>query len=129
MPQTHNCSRTIFFRSPRANLQLFRQIAFLDDQRMIAGCSHRNRKALEYAAMVVKDLAGFAVHQLARAYDPATERFSDGLMSQANAQDRDLAGKPANQLHADSRVSRSAWAGRNHNPSWVHGLDLGNTHL
>ena len=45
----------------------------------------------EYALAVVIDCAGLAVHQVAGADDLAAEGFADGLVAQADAQDRSLA--------------------------------------
>src|SRR5215469_17013363 len=50
-------------------------------------------------------------------------------MSQAHAQDRQLAGERANQVHADARLLRSARAGRDDNPLGMEGFDLADREL
>ena len=63
-------------------------------KRMIPGGRERRRNPGEDRRPVVTDCGGFAVHQLLRANDVAAERLSDRLMSQADAEDRDLALEP-----------------------------------
>ena len=58
------------------------------------------------------DAAGLAVHQLGRAHDAAAEGLADGLMAEANAEQRHLAGKAADHVDADAGILRLARTGR-----------------
>ena len=62
-----------------------------------------------------------AVHRLRRADDLAAERLADGLMSQADAEQRDLAGRGGDQVEADAGFGRRAGAGRQHDRLGLHG--------
>src|SRR5690242_10574490 len=75
------------------------------------------------------NFAGFPMHEFGSAYHVATESFSDRLVSQANTEQRDLAGKMANKLHADPALLWSAGRGRDQNSFRAHRLDFGNRDL
>src|SRR5882672_7730907 len=49
----------------------------------------------------------------------AAKRLANRLMSEANAHDRDAAGKALNHLQGNARVIRRAWSRRNHNALWL----------
>src|SRR3954468_8028619 len=82
---------------------------------MIARGRHGFRHVLEQRFAVMLDTAGFAVHQLMRTDNLAAERRAQGLMSQAHAQHRTLAGEMLDQINADARLLRRAGSGRNQN--------------
>src|SRR5262245_31757427 len=88
MAQTHDHA----FRSGRGNLQRLWQTLLLDNQRVIATCGERLLQTLKDRLTVVIDFGRFAVAEFARAHDAATEYLRDGLMTQAHAENRDLAG-------------------------------------
>ena len=54
------------------------------------------------------DDALLAVHELLRVLNSAAERFADGLMTEAHAEDGDAAAEPAYHFLADARVLRVA---------------------
>ena len=66
---------------------------------------------MEDGFVVVGDGAGFAVHQVRGANDLAAKSRADGLMSEADSEDRHLSRKMLDQLNADSGVLRGAGAG------------------
>src|SRR5580704_12920493 len=59
------------------------------------------------------DLAGLAVEKLGRADNFSSKRNSNGLVSQANTQNRKLSREALDQLDADARLPRRARTGRN----------------
>ena len=67
----------------------------LNHQAVIAGRDKRIWQTGEQSLAVVMDLIGLAVHQSPGADDRAAGRLTDRLMSQANAQDRNLAERTA----------------------------------
>jgi len=77
----------------------------------------------------VLDRAGLPMHQILRAYHFTAKSRTNGLMSQADAEQRNLPGKVANQIDADSRVLRSARTGRNQDAFRPHCLDFADADL
>ena len=75
----------------------------LDDQRMVARGLKILRQIAKDRLRVVMNLARFAVHDLRRANHSSAEGRANGLMSQADAQNRDFAGKALDQRDADAR--------------------------
>ena len=63
----------------------------LDHQRVVARRLERVRQPGEHALAVVVDRRRLAVHDPRGAHDLAAEGLADGLVAQADAQDRDLA--------------------------------------
>ena len=69
---------------------------------MIARSDEWSGQTMKYCFAVVLNIAGFAVHELLCADYAASERSADGLMSETNAQNRDLSCKALNDWHADA---------------------------
>ena len=61
----------------------------LDDERVIARGLHRIGAAGEEALAAVVHLAHLPVHRQRAAHDPRPERLGDGLMAEADAEERD----------------------------------------
>src|SRR6267143_2106626 len=78
----------------------------------------------ENVLAVVVNLAGLAVKNFRSPNDFASERCANGLMAEANAQDREFSGQSANQIDANPRVLRRAGARRNHDALWLASCDL-----
>src|SRR5947207_4665390 len=76
----------------RGDLQAGRHRLALNNQRMIAGSGQRVGEAGEDAAVYVRDRRDIPIHDVLRANDAATERLSDRLVAQADAEYRYLAG-------------------------------------
>src|SRR6185369_854033 len=90
---------------------------------------HWGRQATEDGLAIMTHLAGLAMHQVRRADDVTPESRPDGLMSQANAKQRYLAGKMPDQRNRDSRLLRRAGARGEKNPFRAHGFHLRRSYL
>ena len=58
------------------------------DQGVISGCCHRRREISENGLSIVRDFAGFAMHEVRSANDFPSERSSNRLVSETNTEDR-----------------------------------------
>ena len=96
------------------DLQAVRHRLALDDQRVVATRLERAGQAGEDPLAVVVDHGGLAVHQPAGAHHLAPERFADGLVAQAHAQDRDAPGEVPDHLHREAGFLGRAWPRRDH---------------
>src|SRR4029077_20677924 len=85
----------------------------LDDERVVARGGERVGELAENVFAVVVYLAGLAVEKFRSANDFASERRADGLMTQADTENREFPGQAANQIDANSGVLRRAGARRN----------------
>ena len=83
----------------------------------------------ELAAAIVLDRAGFSVHQSFCAYHFSAKSRADRLMAETDSEQRNLAGKVADQFNADAGILRSARSGRNHDPFRPHRFNLVNADL
>src|SRR2546429_5601493 len=126
MSKAHDDAGSVFVRSPCADFQIAWQILLGDDQRMVAGCSHRRGQTAKDGLAIVFDLTGFAVHQVLRAHYLASEGSADRLVSEADSEQRhvSLAREMADQFDADAGFLRSTGSGRKHDAFGVHRLDL-----
>src|SRR5690242_5719702 len=88
----HDYATAVGFPSFGADLKLRREIQFLNNQRMVAGCGHRLGSIAEDGAAIVLNAAGLAVHYVLGANHITAKGGANGLMSQADAEDRLLAG-------------------------------------
>ncbi len=111
MPEAHHNSVGRF----RRDLEFCRDAATLDDQRMVAGGQKRRREALEDCAAVVMNLAGFSVIDRTRAHNAPAERFTNRLMPQAHAEQRNPPGKLANDVQCDPGAAGRSRSGRDDN--------------
>ena len=69
-------------------------------------------------------VAGLAVHQLGRADHVAAKGRADGLVAEADAENRNLAGHVADEVDGDAGLLRRAGAGREEDAVRVQGFDL-----
>src|SRR4051812_28516508 len=74
----------------RRNFQAIGKRSALDDQGVITGRLKGRGQSPKHTFPVVLDLGNLPVHELAGAYDLASERFTDRLMAETNSED----GKP-----------------------------------
>ena len=81
------------------------------------------------AATVVADARDFAVDDLARAHDLAAEDLADGLVAEADAENRHPAAKFADDIFADARLLRDARPRRDDDARVMLRLDLGHCRL
>jgi len=70
------------------------------------------------------NLAGLSVHKVSGADNASAEGGSNGLMSQANAEQWDSPREVADELDADAGFLRSAGAGRDHDPLGTEPFDF-----
>src|ERR1019366_2131640 len=96
--QAHDHPRSVFVQSPGADFKIARQAIFGDDQRVVAGRSHRRRQSEEDGLAVVLNLTGLAVHQVLRANHLAAEGSADRLVSEADAEYGHLAREMTDQF-------------------------------
>src|SRR5437868_6387932 len=113
--QSHNHAVAVAIASVRAHFQFTRQRVFLDDEGMVASGLHWRRHIGEDRLAIVFHHAGLAMHQGACPDNFAAERSTDRLVSEANTEERHLAGKMLDQLNADAGILRRAWTRRDEN--------------
>src|SRR5437899_3427620 len=70
--------------------------------------------------VVMLNLGRLAVKELRRPHDPPAEHLTNRLMTQANAENRKLAGEMTNDFHGHTGVIGRARSRRNHNSIWPH---------
>src|SRR5712691_8160909 len=68
----------------------------------------------ENTFVVVMNLARFAVKEFRSADNFAAERYANGLMAEAHAEDGKFSGQAFDQLDGNARFLRCARTGRNH---------------
>ena len=98
----------------RGDLELVGQARALDHQRMIARGGEVLRDAGEHALAGVMHLRQLAMHQGRRAHHAAAIDLADGLMAEADAEDRHRRPGALDQLEADAGPVGIARAGRQH---------------
>ncbi len=106
--QAHDLS----IRRPGRDFQVVRQGLALDGQRVIARRRERRRQTRKDAFPLVQDRRGLAVHQGLGADHVSAERLTDGLMAQADAQNRHGCRRRLDQRQADAGLIRCAGTGR-----------------
>jgi hypothetical protein len=85
----------------------------LDDERVIPRGDKRPGQFAEDAFAVVMNLAGFSVKQLRRTYDFSAERFTNCLVAQTDAENRELPREFLHQFDRNACLPRRARARRN----------------
>ena len=124
--QAHDLiDRAVLQLGPGGQLQAFGQGFALDHQRVITGHRHGQVQAMKHTQILMEHRAGLAMHDLARPYHVTAKRLADGLMAQAYAQDRQLAGEIADGFKRDARFGRRARAWRNHDTLRIQGGNFG----
>src|SRR6266851_2369699 len=76
------------------------------------------RHVFEDGFVVMLNLGRLAMNEPRRAHDPSAKHLTNRLMTQANAENRELAGEMANDFHRHTRIIGSARPWRNHNSIW-----------
>ena len=105
--------------------EIVRQARALDDQRMIARRLERPIDAAKNAGAAMTDRRELAVHRGRRAHHFAAEGVADRLMAEADAEDRNFAGRRGNQIEADAGFLWRAGARREHDGVGIGGNDGG----
>ena len=124
MAQAHNHRPAAVFRGAGRDHELGGERLLRHNQGMVASTGERRFEPGEDALAVVSNRAGFAVHQVAGADDLTAECFADGLVTQADAENRHFPGHVANERNQNSRIGRSAGAGREQDALRLQRLDL-----
>lgn len=122
--QAHDDASAVVVAGPGADLEIGRKSLFANDERVIANGGHGRLEAAKDGAAVVLDAAGFAVHESFGADDLAAKSGANGLMSEADSEKWNLAGKMTNQFDADARILRRAGAGGDHDAIGMEGFEF-----
>src|SRR5271166_4605855 len=84
----------------------------LDDERVIAGGLKGFVQAVKKPACIVRDARNLAVHRQRRSHHVAAKSLTDGLVAEADAEDRGRLAGGANKIETDTRLVRRAWPRR-----------------
>ena len=95
-----------------------------DDEAVVAGGGEGIGKALEDPLPVVVNLVRLAMHQPFGPDDDAAGRLADGLMPEANAEERNLAHELLDALDRDAGFGGCAGSWRNDQVAWFLGGNL-----
>src|SRR5690606_14164707 len=85
--------------------------------------------AAEHTLPAMVDGGYLAVHDAPGANDTATEGGADGLVAEADTEQRDAAGEMFYRGDGNTRLIGRAGAGRNHDVARRHGFDAGEVDL
>jgi hypothetical protein len=110
--------------SPSRNDEVGVQCIGPDDEAVIARGGQWIGEALENPLVVVVDLVGLAVHQPFGPHDDAARRLANGLMAEADAEERDLAHEFLDALDGDAGFGRCAGAGGDDQMAWFLSSNL-----
>src|SRR5208337_3943759 len=96
---------------------------------MVACGRHGRWQAVKDCFVIMRDGAGFAVHQVRSADYMTAKGCANCLMSQEHAKNGDLPCEVADQIDADAGILRSAGARRKYDTLRLQGLDIGDREL
>ena len=85
---------------------------FFDDERVVSHRFQRTGQSSKESLAVMEDGTGFTVHDSWCANDLTAKNFCDALMSQANSENGNLAGKFPQDFVGYSSVARRFRSGR-----------------
>src|SRR3954453_2411357 len=91
---------------------------------MVARGSKRRMQILENRAAVMFHGASFSMHEIRGSDYLASEGRAQSLMSKAYAENWKLPTEFSEQLDADRRSVRRAWAGGDDNAGWTHRFNV-----
>ena len=114
MPNGHDFALAVRSVAPGGYDQRVGQRVGLDYEAVITRGLKWVIESCEQRAAVVMNPVSFSVHQAFRGNNSSAQCLSDRLMTQADTQDRQLAGQLLNAFHGDTRLVWRAWAGRDH---------------
>ena len=98
-------------------------------QRVVARDRERIRQPGKHCLAVMFNTGGFAVQDLTRLANVAAVGFNNRLMSQTDADDRQLAAHTGQQLRHTARFARCAWPRGEHQHRVLHGCQTVNQGL
>src|SRR5690606_34010367 len=99
---------------PCSDFEAVGQAFLLDHQRVVASGIEGVRQAAEHTLPAMVDGGYLAVHDAPGANDPATEGGADGLVAEADAEQRNAAGEVFYRGDGNTRLIGRAGAGRDH---------------
>ena len=111
-------------RGPGRDLELGRQRRLLQGEGVVAREGRPPGYAAEEAAAVERQLLGLAVDDPPRGDDARAERVADGLVAEADPEDRHDARQPADHLNADARLFGPTGPRGDHDPGGMHSGEL-----
>ena len=120
----HDFSVAVGGVAPSGHLEFLWQGVGFDDEAVVARGLKWIFDAVEECATIVMNLIDFAVHQTPRADDLAAERLADGLMAQADPQQRQFAGELGDAFDRNAGFGGRARPGRDDQPVGLAGEDL-----
>lgn len=130
MPHAHDLFHfALLILGPGGDFKTFGQCLPGHHQGMIASGGERARQAGEHPLAGMVHRRGLAVHHLPGTHHLSTERLPQGLMSQTDAENRQLAGEMANRLHGNTGLVGRAGPRRDHQPVRPHRLHPGQINL
>src|SRR5690606_13623269 len=106
-----------------------RQVVTAYHQRVVAGDGEGIGQAGEYSLITVIHRTGLAVHGLAGTHHLAAEGLADALVAEADAQDRQPAGKVLEYRHRYPSLVGRAGAGGDDYAFGLQRFDLGHAQL
>src|SRR5688572_1870801 len=113
----------------RADLQAGGQRRAFYDQRVVTGRYEIIGYFSEEAVFIVADARNLAMHHLLRPHHLAAEGLANGLVAEANAEDRDAPGQALDGLQRDPGLVRRARAWRQDQVGGRHGFDALHRHF
>src|SRR5262245_10409790 len=122
--QSHDCVTGL-----GRNLETIGQCFALDDQGVVARALEAVGHIGENAFAAMRDGRQLAMHQLLRPDDLAAECLSDGLMTEADAQNRRRLGSGPDEVEADSGFIGRAGSGRQYDRLGLRGQNLADADL
>src|ERR1700723_2621838 len=93
------------------NFECARQRFSIDDERVIARGNERLRQAAEYCFAVMLNFAGLSVHYFFGTHHAASKRSANGLVAEANTENRYFPCETLNNRDANSGFLWCAWTG------------------
>src|SRR6185369_4514983 len=111
MPQSHDDVAGV-----SRNFETRRHRLSFNDQRVIATGAKLVAQSGKDRLAVVMNIRRFTVHQLRRAHDFPAKRLTNRLVAQTHTEQRYLSSESLDHIERDSRIIRSSWSGRDHDP-------------
>src|SRR5205809_5820390 len=121
LPVSH--SHDLAVLRPGGDFELGRNGLSHDGERVVSGGDERVREPGEHAAVVVADVRRLAVHLLAGARHRRAEGAADGLVAEADAEDRSRGAEPLDHVDRDAGLIGGPWSGRDDNALRRHGSE------
>src|SRR5262245_21970976 len=96
---------------PGTHLETGRHVLGIDHQGVVAGGGKGVGEVAKQASAIVVNFRGLPMENGARAHDATSERFTDGLVTKADAKNGNSSRQGLDQGHGNSRAGRNPWSG------------------